>query len=135
MKRRRGRGGRDSSNFYGSNAAFLALNGAEVSLDGVTVNSTADGGNGIFSYGEGTGRFSEQFRDPHQRNNSGGVMVTGGGAMVVENCVIETQGRSSAALRTDRGGESLREGGSYTANGEGSPPCTAPPILPWRERN
>ncbi len=118
----------DSSNFYGSNAAFLALNGAGVTLSHITVDSTADGGNGVFSYGEGTDVTLTQSVIRTSGNNSGGVMVTGGGAMTVDNCDVETQGRSSAALRTDRGGGTLTvKEGTYKAHGEGSPAvyCTA----------
>ncbi|MBN2628457.1 MAG: hypothetical protein JXA95_17455 [Spirochaetales bacterium] len=112
----------DRSNFYGSNAAFLAFDRAQVTIKNSTVQSSAEGGNGIFSYGEGTVVTVSNTVVNTTGNSSGGVMVTGGGTMYVFDSEIETQGRSSASLRTDRGGGILIvDGGTYTANGEGSP--------------
>ena len=49
-------------------------------------------------------------------------MTTGGGVTIASNLTIETSGRSSAAIRTDRGGGIVTvDGGSYTTNGLGSP--------------
>ena len=49
-------------------------------------------------------------------------MVTGGGTLNASNLTVETQGNSSAAIRSDRGGGTLTvDGGSYTTNGQGSP--------------
>ena len=55
-------------------------------------------------------------------NCSGGIMVTGGGTLNAENLDVHTTGRSSAAIRSDRGGgtESVR-GGTYKTEGVGSP--------------
>ena len=55
-------------------------------------------------------------------DGSGGIMTTGGGVTIASNLTIETSGRSSAAIRTDRGGGIVTvDGGSYTTNGLGSP--------------
>jgi len=49
-------------------------------------------------------------------------MTTGGGVMKVRNLTVTTSGRSSAPIRTDRGGGKVTvEGGNYTSNGLGSP--------------
>jgi len=49
-------------------------------------------------------------------------MVTGGGTINASNLTVETQGGSSAAIRSDRGGGTIIvNGGSYTSNGSGSP--------------
>ncbi len=49
-------------------------------------------------------------------------MTTGGGVMKARNLTVNTSGRSSAPIRTDRGGGVVTvEGGSYTSNGLGSP--------------
>ena len=49
-------------------------------------------------------------------------MTTGGGTTYASVLTIETSGRSSAAIRTDRGGGTVVvDGGSYTTNGLGSP--------------
>ena len=54
--------------------------------------------------------------------SSGGIMTTGGGVMKAKNLTINTSGRSSAPIRSDRGGGIVTvEGGSYTSNGQGSP--------------
>lgn len=118
----------DTSNFYGGNAGLLAMDKANVTINKATVNTTANGANGIFSYGEGTTVTVNDSTIRTTQNSSGGIMVTGGGTMYVNNCDIETQGGSSAALRTDRGGGTLVvNGGKYVSNGNGSPAiyCTA----------
>lgn len=44
----------EDGDFYGMNAALLATGGADVTITGATVTSSAQNGNGVFSYGEGT---------------------------------------------------------------------------------
>jgi hypothetical protein len=112
----------DTSNFYGSNAGLLALDGANVTVKNAKVTTSAKGGNGIFSYGSGTTVTVEKATIRTTKDSSGGVMVTGGGTMYVADSDIDTQGGSSAALRTDRGGGKLVvKGGSYVTHGNGSP--------------
>ena len=121
-------GSGDSSSFYGINAGLLAMDKANVTINNATVNTTAKGANGIFSYGEGTKVTVNNSTIRTTQDASGGVMVTGGGTMYVNNCDVETQGGSSASLRTDRGGGTLVvDGGKYVTNGNGSPAiyCTA----------
>ena len=49
-------------------------------------------------------------------------MVTGGGKLNATNIIAETDGNSSAPIRSDRGGGTMIvNGGKYTANGIGSP--------------
>ena len=53
---------------------------------------------------------------------SGGVHAAGGGKLYAWNLSVETDGESSAAIRSDRGGGTMVvDGGSYTSNGNGSP--------------
>ena len=112
----------DTSNFYGSNAGLLALDGATVVLDGATVTTSVEGANGIFSYGEGTTVTVNDATIRTTGDSAGGVMVTGGGTMYVNDSNIDTQGAHSAALRTDRGGGTLVvDGGTYVSHGVGSP--------------
>lgn len=118
----------ENGDFYGQNAGLLAVNGAQVTIQNSTVNTSAAGGNGIFSYGDGTvvNVFDSTIRTTE--NNSGGIMTTGGGTMNVSNLDIETQGNSSAAIRSDRGGGTVTaDHGSYVTKGTGSPAvyCTA----------
>ena len=86
----------EDGEFYGMNAALLAMNGATVTIKNATVTSSAQNGNGVFSYGSGT--------------------------TSVSNLVVETSGNSSAAIRSDRGGGTVNvSGGAYTSNGYNSP--------------
>lgn len=118
----------EDGDFYGQNAAFLATDGANVTISNATVNTSAVNGNGIFSYGEGTVvTISDSVIRTTQRN-SGGIQTTGGGTTNASNLDIKTQGNSAAAIRSDRGGGTVTvDGGAYVTNGTGSPAvyCTA----------
>lgn len=112
----------ENGDFYGANAGLLALNGAQVTLDNITVSTSAQNGNGVFSYGAGTSVTIRNSTITTLNDNSGGLQTTGGGATYVENCTVETSGNSSAAIRSDRGGGTVEvNGGTYTTNGTGSP--------------
>lgn len=124
--------GGDNCSFYGLNAAVLAKGGATVAITGGTVESDADGANGVFSYGGNGGRngaagdgTTVNISDTvitTTGNNAGGIMTTGGGITNAANLTVTTGGRSSAAIRTDRGGGTVSvTGGSYTTGGLGSP--------------
>lgn len=124
--------GGDNCSFYGLNAAVLAKGGATVTITGGTVESDADGANGVFSYGGNGGRngaagdgTTVNISDTvitTTGNNAGGIMTTGGGITNAANLTVTTGGRSSAAIRTDRGGGTVSvTGGSYTTSGLGSP--------------
>lgn len=124
--------GGDNCSFYGLNAAVLAKGGATVTITGGTVESNADGANGVFSYGGNGGRngaagdgTTVNISDTvitTTGNNAGGIMTTGGGITNAANLTVTTSGRSSAAIRTDRGGGTVSvTGGSYTTGGLGSP--------------
>ena len=124
--------GGDNCNFYGLNAALLAMGGSTVTITGATITSDADGANGVFSYGgnggqngaagDGTTVVISDSTIVTTGDGSGGIMTTGGGVTHASNLTVETSGRSSAAIRTDRGGGTVVvDGGSYTSNGLGSP--------------
>ena len=118
----------EDGDWYGQNAGLLALNGATVSITGATVNTSAQNGNGVFSYGEGTTVNISDSTIRTTGNNSGGIHTTGGGTMNADNLDVETSGNSAAAIRSDRGGGDVNvTGGTYTTNGTGSPAiyCTA----------
>lgn len=132
--------GGDNTSFYGTNSGITAKDGASLVISDADIFTDASGANGVFSFGGAVGNgFSQREGDgtnvtlkdskiTTKQDNSGGVMVTGGGIMRVINSIIETFGTSSASLRTDRGGGNLDvEGGTYTTNGNGSPSiyCTA----------
>lgn len=112
----------EDGDFYGQNAAFLALNGATVTIRDSEFSSSAQNGNGVFSYGEGTTVNVSDTVITTTEDNSGGIQTTGGGTMNASNLTIETSGDSSAAIRSDRGGGTVVvDGGTYTTNGKGSP--------------
>ena len=124
--------GGDNCNFYGLNAAVLAKDGANVTITGGTISSSASGANGVFSYG-GNGGSNGAAGDgttvtitdtviTTAGSGSGGIMTTGGCVTYANNLTVTTSGQSSAAIRTDRGGGWVYvDGGTYTTNGLGSP--------------
>ena len=94
----------EDGDFYGMNAALLATNGATVTIKNATVNSSAQNGNGVFSYGADTTVNISDSTITTSADNSGGIQTTGGGTTNAENLTVTTSGNSSAAIRSDRGG-------------------------------
>ena len=124
--------GGDNCSFYGVNAALLVKGGSTTTIKGGTISSSATGANGVFSYGgnggrngadgDGTTVIIEDTKITTTGNGSGGIMTTGGGVTKAKNLTVNTSGRSSAPIRSDRGGGIVTvEGGSYTSSGQGSP--------------
>ncbi len=112
--------GGDSASFYGVGAALLATDGTLTVTDS-TITTDAAGGAGVFSYGDAVVYVKDTTIETTQ-GTSGGIHVAGGGTLYAENLTVTTQGGSSAAIRSDRGsGTMVINGGSYTANGSGSP--------------
>ena len=124
--------GGDNCNFYGLNAGVLAMGGTTTNITGGIIETSASGANGVFSYGGNGGRNGAEGDGTTVNisdtiitttgDGSGGIMTTGGGTTNAANLTITTSGRSSAAIRTDRGGGLVTvDGGTYTTNGLGSP--------------
>ena len=124
--------GGDSCNFYGLNAGILVMGGANATITGGTIETSASGANGVFSYGgnggkngaegDGTTVTITDTTITTTGNGSGGIMTTGGGITYATNLTVTTSGGSSAPIRTDRGGGTVYvSGGTYTSNGLGSP--------------
>jgi hypothetical protein len=124
--------GGDNCNFYGLNAAVLVMGGSTTTITGAVIESSANGANGVFSYGgnggrngaagDGTTVIISDSTITTTGDGSGGIMTTGGGVTYATNLDVTTSGRSSAAIRTDRGGGTVVvDGGTYTTNGLGSP--------------
>lgn len=124
--------GGDTTSFYGTNSAIIARGGANVTIKNIEVETDASGANGVFSYGgsattnnsnsDGTTITISNSKITTKKDNSGGIMTTGGGTTKANNLTITTDGTSSAAIRSDRGGGIVEvDGGSYTTNGQGSP--------------
>ena len=124
--------GGDNSNFYGTNSAIIAKDGALLTLKSINVTTNASGANGVFSYG-GSATTTNTSSDnttinisdstiTTKKDNSGGIMTTGGGITNATNLTINTAGTSSAAIRTDRGGGTVTvDSGTYKTSGQGSP--------------
>lgn len=124
--------GGDNTSFYGTNSALIAKDEANLTLKNITVKTNATGANGVFSYGgsattnnsnsDGTTVNISDSKITTTKDNSGGIMTTGGGIMNASNLEITTSGISSAAIRTDRGGGTVNvDGGTYKTTGQGSP--------------
>ncbi len=124
--------GGDNCNFYGLNAGLLVMGGSTTTITGGTIETSASGANGVFSYGgnggrngaagDGTTVVISDTTITTTGDGSGGIMTTGGGITFANNLTVTTGGRSSAAIRTDRGGGTVEvDGGTYTTNGLGSP--------------
>ena len=124
--------GGDTSNFYGNNSGITAKDGAALTLKNMKLTTDASGANGVFSYGgsattnnssgDGTSVTISDSEITTTGDNAGGIMTTGGGTMTASDLTINTSGRSSAAIRTDRGGGSVDVTvGTYTTTGIGSP--------------
>ncbi len=122
----------DSCNFYGQNAGILVKDGSTTTIKGGTITTDANGANGVFSYGgnggqngaagDGTKVLISDTTIKTTGDGSGGIMTTGGGITEAKNLTVSTSGRSSAAIRTDRGGGTVTvDGGTYTTSGLGSP--------------
>ena len=124
--------GGDNTSFYGTNSAVIAKNGANVTIKNAEITTNATGANGVFSYGgsattnnsnnDGTTVNISDSTITTSKDNSGGIMTTGGGIMNASNLTITTSGTSSAAIRSDRGGGTVRVNkGTYKTTGKGSP--------------
>ena len=112
----------EDGDFYGMNAALLATDGATVTIKNATVTSSAQNGNGVFSYGDGTTVNISDSTITTTADNSGGIQTTGGSTTNASNLTVETSGNSAAAIRSDRGGGTVNvDGGTYTSNGYNSP--------------
>ena len=123
---------KSSTSFYGTNSGILASGGANLTLNNITVTTNATGANGVFCYGgsattensssDGTTVTIKNSKITTKADNSGGIMTTGGGTMNAYNLTVKTAGTSSAAIRTDRGGGTVKVNkGTYTTTGKGSP--------------
>lgn len=112
----------EEGDFYGMNAGLLATDKATVNIKNAKVKTTAQNGNGVFSYGEGTTVNISDSEIYTTNDNSGGIQTTGGAIMNAKNLNVKTEGNSSAAIRSDRGGGKVNvDGGEYVSKGYNSP--------------
>jgi hypothetical protein len=111
----------DNSSFYGVNASVLTTSG-NVYLKNGTINSTAEGGAGICGYSSSGKAYAAGTKITTTANAAGGVHACGGGYVYGWDLDVNTAGEHSAAIRSDRGGGTMRlDGGSYHSTGSGSP--------------
>lgn len=112
--------GGDNSSFYGVGAAVLATDGTAY-ISNTTIDTDAAGGAGAFAYGDGTIYISDSTITT-QQDTAGGIHVAGGGTLYAWDLTAETNGTSSAVIRSDRGsGTMVVDGGTYVSNGADSP--------------
>ena len=112
--------GGDNSSFYGVGAAILATDG-EAYVSNSTIDTDAKGAAGLFAYDCWKKWISKRTITTTQ-DTSGGIHAAGGGTLYAWDMTVETNGESSAAIRSDRGGGTMVvDGGTYTSNGIGSP--------------
>ena len=127
----------ENSDFYGINEGILVRDGAMLNLTGAEVNTSAQGGNGVFCYGSGTTLNISDATIRTTMDNSGGIETAGGGATNASNLDIETQGNSAAAIRSDRGGRHGQRGGWYLYHGRHRKPLyllhSALRLPAWRQ--
>lgn len=103
----------ENGDFYGQNAALLALNGAQVTIKDAVINTDAVNGNAVFSYGEGTTVNISDSVIRTQQNNSGGIQTTGGGTVKVTLDVTSTWTLTADSYVTSFAGDLT----NVTANG------------------
>ena len=112
----------DDADFYGENSAVFATEKAALTITDSLIETKGRHANAVFSYGDGTAVNISDSVIETQGDCSGGLMTTGGGTMNAENLTINTSGRSSAAIRSDRGGGTVTvTKGYYKTTGMGSP--------------
>lgn len=112
----------DEADFTGTNAAVYAQNGGSLTISNSEINTAGKHANAVFAYGEKSAIDIADSTIKTTENNSGGIMVTGGGTITASNLTVETKGGSSAAIRSDRGGGNITAtGGEYSSYGSGSP--------------
>ena len=91
-----GDSGDESADFYGTNAAVLADNGADLTISNANITTDGSHANGVFSYGTGTSVTISDSAITTTGNNSGGLMTTGGASLTASNLTVITSGNSSA---------------------------------------
>jgi hypothetical protein len=112
----------DSSSFYGLNAAVVALTNSTINMTGGSITTSGSGANGAFAVGTGSSVSLSDLTITANGGGGHGVMATQGGSVTLNNVVINTAGKNSAPLATDRGGGTITAtGGSATCSGADSP--------------
>ena len=112
--------GGDNASFYGVSAAVLGTDGT-TKVTNSNITTDAEGGAGIFAYGDAT-VYASDSTIKTTKGSSGGIHAAGGGTLYAWDLDVTTAGQSSAAIRSDRGGgKMVVDGGIYTSTGVRSP--------------
>ena len=112
----------EASDFFGANAGVLAEAASTINLTGITIQTTATGGNAVFSTGEGTTVNLSDVTITTTKDHSRGLDATYEGTINADNVSIQTAGAHSAAVATDRGEGTVTVANSIlNTSGEGSP--------------
>lgn len=112
----------EGSSFFGLNAAVLASEGGQITMDKGSVSSTGSGANGLFATGKGSLIVATRVDIRATGNGGHGAMTSDEGTIVLERCTIFTADAHGAPIATDRGGGTIDATDcQLTAKGEGSP--------------
>lgn len=112
--------GGDLASFFGVGSALLCTDG-KISVSTSEIVTNADGAAGAFAYGQGAVYLTDTTIKT-MKDSSGGVHVAGGATLGGEKLEVSTEGESSAAIRSDRGGGKMTLSNSkFMTKGIGSP--------------
>lgn len=110
----------DDSSFYGLDAGVLTEGTVTISKSSVTTSD--DGANGMFAYGTKAVIDASNVTVRASGQYAHGIMSSGGGTIDARDLNVSTQGASSAAVATDRGGGTIKvSGGIFRTSGMNSP--------------
>jgi uncharacterized protein (TIGR03437 family) len=111
----------DNSSFYGLNAAVLATSLGTVNMTGGTITTTGTGANGVFAVGTGASITLSGVTINASADGGHAVMATQGGTLTLTNVNMTTSGGSSSAIATDRGSGTINvTGGTVNVSGGNS---------------
>ncbi|MFM2478158.1 hypothetical protein [Celerinatantimonas sp. MCCC 1A17872] len=111
----------EAASFYGLNAAVLALDHADLIINGGSIHALAQGATGVFAYDHALVHINHTKIDV-SGGNAGGIEVAGGATMYAND--LNVHARDKAAIRSDRGGGKIFvHGGSYTTAGRMGAPA------------
>lgn len=112
----------ENGDSYGLNAGLLAVNGAELTIEGSTILTSAQNGNGVFGFGSGTTIVISDSTISTMSDDSSGIRAAAGASLVASDLAVETSGDSSPAIATGLGGGTVTVyGGSFVSEGSDSP--------------
>lgn len=112
----------ENSSFYGLNAGVLATKGSTLTIEGGTITTSGTGANGAISTDANSVIALSNVTIKATNDAAHGVMATNGGTITLNNVNMETSGRSSAPIATDRGSGTITvTGGTVITSGPGSP--------------